>query len=74
MITIKYIDINTGEEIDDRLCVGNDYDEDEEEVKDSTIEINGLLGDEFETKVKAFDGYKLVEEPDKIPKKMTKEG
>jgi ribosome biogenesis GTPase A len=72
-VTIKYIDINTGEEIDDRLCIGNDYDEDEEEVKDSTIEINGLLGDEFETKVKAFDGYKLVEEPDEIPEKMTKE-
>ena len=72
-VTIKYIDINTDEEIDDRLWIDSDYDEDEEEKQDSKVVIPGLLGDEYDPVVKVFDGYKLVEEPEIVPEKMTRD-
>ena len=42
-------------------------------MKDSTIVLDGNVGDKFDTTIKAFEGYKLIEMPEEVPEKMTKE-
>ena len=65
-VIVKYIDVETNEEI-------TYFDEETEKLVDTGEEIIGYEGDEYETRQKTIPGYDLVEEPDEIEGKMTKE-
>ena len=58
-VIVEYIDKNTGEKIPEEVI---DEETGEKEEKDSTEYLYGHEGDEYSTKEKAFENYKLVEE------------
>lgn len=58
IVTVKYVDIDTNEEI------AND------DETDSRVTINGYEGDEYETESKIFRKYSLKEEPENKTGKM----
>lgn len=58
IVTVKYVDIDTNEEI------AND------DETDSRVIINGYEGDEYETESKTFSKYSLIEEPENKTGKM----
>lgn len=58
VVTVKYVDIDTNEEI------SND------DETDSRVIINGYEGDEYETESKTFSKYSLIEEPENKTGKM----
>ena len=76
-VIVEYIDKYSGNKLKDIVYVDTDFDGkvDKVEYEDSTEVIDGFVGDEYETIIKEFDNYKLVE--DKLPEnskgKMTEE-
>lgn len=76
-VIVEYLDNYSGEILKEIVYIDTNMDDqiDKVEYENSTVIIEGFEGDEYETFIKEFDNYKLVEEkiPDNANGEMTKE-